>query len=80
MTERPGEYTVVNVKSAWLSQINWVQIVGMLASVLTLVGFNLTVEHQAAIVVIIQGLVGIYTVVRKTWFTTSITPQSAKKL
>ena len=77
---------VVDVKSAWLSKINWGEAVKAVALLGAIWGFPLpdSVQHNA--VVGLQGLTtaivaggAIYTWVVRTWFTTSVTPQSAKK-
>ena len=67
--------TVVEVKSAWASKINWTQAVAAAAMVVTVATggkLNITPEEQAAIVVVI-GLVSQFaTVIMKTWFTSSV--------
>lgn len=74
--------TNVEVKSAWLSKINWTQAVGMAASLLALATsnkFQIPIEQQATLVAVIQGITGLVTWVTKTWFTPTITPASAGK-
>jgi hypothetical protein len=80
MTDRPGEYQVVDIKSAWASKINWAQMVAMGAMLLTMFGVNLPPEVQAHVVAGIVAAQAIVTWVIKTWFTKSITPASARKL
>jgi len=71
--------TMVDVKSAWLSKINWTQAVSSFGMVLTLVSggkLNLSADQQVAVVVTI-GVVGdIVTWIVKTWFTPTVTPAS----
>lgn len=69
----------VDVKSAWLSKINWTQAIGVLASVLTVFGFNLPPETQIAIVGAIQGVVALVTWALKTFAKPSVTPSAAAK-
>ena len=70
----------VDVQSAWASKINWTQVVGIGASVITVISGNkyeISYETQLAIVALIQGLQGVASFVLKTWYTTTITPASA---
>jgi hypothetical protein len=72
--------TTVNVKSAWMSKINWTQFVSSGAMLLTLVTggkLNLTADQQTAIIVVIGVGGDIITYIMKTWFTPTITPGSA---
>lgn len=69
----------VIVQSAWFSKINWTQAIGVLASVLVIFGINLDATTQVEVVAGIQGLVAVATWIMKTFFTTTITPSSAKK-
>lgn len=70
----------MNIKSAFASKINWTQAIAAIAMILTMFGFNLPADVQAQIVAIIVGVQAVVTWVMRTWFTTSITPQSAAKL
>lgn len=70
---------IVPVKSAWTSKINWTQAVQAVAMVLTLVSggkFNLTGEEQAAIITVIGIAGNVFTVVLKTFYTSTVTPSS----
>lgn len=70
----------VDVKSAWMSKINWTQAVGVGATVLALASMNkiqVPVEQQATIVAVIQGVSSLATWIIKTWFTTTVTAASA---
>lgn len=71
--------TVVDVKSAWVSKINWTQAVGVAATVVAVVTSNkiaIPAEQQVEIVALIQAAQGIATWVIKTWFTPSVTAGS----
>jgi hypothetical protein len=73
-----AEIVRVETKSAWLSKINWTQVIGLAASVLVFTtGIDLPLEQQAQVVLAIQALQGIVTWVLKTWWTPTITPASA---
>lgn len=72
----PQETVVVEVKSAWGSKIIWTQVVGVLAMVGTVFGFDVPPEMQSEIVVGIGAIQGIITLVLKTWFTSTVTPSS----
>ncbi len=73
--------TVVDVKSAMASKINWVQIIGVVAMLGTLTGlFDISATDQAAIVGGILAVQAAVTVILRTWFTKSVTPSSAKKI
>lgn len=73
------EVAVVPVKSAWMSKVNWTQAVAFVASMLVIFGIDLDATTQVAIVGTIQGLQAALTWVIKTWFTDTVTPQSAGK-
>lgn len=75
-----AEVTQVEVKSAWASKINWVQVASVVASILVVFGINIPPELQAEIAAAITAISGIITIVVKTWFTTTVTPSSAAKL
>lgn len=66
----------VEVKSAWLSKVNWTQAVSMGATVLALKGFNMDAETQVAVVAGIQGLQSVATWIFRTWFNKSVAPAS----
>lgn len=54
---------------AFLSKINWTQIVAFGAMLITMFGFELSVEDQLKIVAGIQGVQSAITVVLRTFFT-----------
>lgn len=73
---------LVNVQPAVQSKINWVQIIGIGASILAVLTggqINLTPEQIAGTVVAIQTVQGFVTFVMRTWFTTTVTPASMQK-
>jgi hypothetical protein len=75
----PPAFAVVPVKSAWLSKINWTQIVSIVAMVIAFATsnkFQIDVNQQAAIVVVIGVIGNGLTLVLKTWFTPTVTPAS----
>jgi uncharacterized membrane protein len=70
----------VDTKSAWLSKINWTQLVSVAASLLVVFGLSIPAEQQAEIVALIQAIQGLATWIMRTWFTSTITPPVAAKL
>lgn len=74
-----ADTVVVNVKSAWLSTINWTQAIGVLASVLVIFGINLDAQTQVALIGAIQGVAAVVTWALKTFSKPSVTPSQAAK-
>lgn len=74
------EVVQVETKSAWLSKINWTQLISVLASLLVVFGVNIPPELQAHLAAAITALTALVTIVMKTWFTTTVTPSSAAKV
>lgn len=75
-----GQTVTIQMKSAWLSKINWTQVVGVGASVLVLATsgkVDIPLEQQALIVVAIQAIQGVVTWAFKTFWTPTVTPASA---
>ena len=75
-----GQTVTIETRSAWLSKINWTQVIGLLASVLVFATggkIDIPLEQQTEVVLAIQALQGLVTWVFKTWFTPTITPASA---
>jgi hypothetical protein len=72
----------VGIESDWWSKINWTQVVGVAASILTVASggkLDLSAETQVQIVVTIQSIAGIVTIwLRRN--STTITPTAAAKL
>lgn len=60
----------VETKSAWLSKINWTQIIAFVAMGLSFVGFDFNPEAQAQILAAIIAVEGVITIILKTFFTT----------
>ena len=75
---KDGEVALVNVKSSWTSKIEWVQILGAVAVLASMFGFDLDAKEQAAIVTVIALGSQVVTWVMRRWFTTSVTKSSAK--
>lgn len=68
---------VVSTKSAWLSKINWSQVIAIVAMVGTTFNlFELTPDEQIKILSGIVAVQGAVTFVLKTFFTSTITPSS----
>lgn len=74
------QLTMVAVKPALLSKINWVQVISVLLTCAAAFGLPITEEQRVALLALI-GVVGpIITGYIKTYLTTTITPASAKLL
>lgn len=71
---------LVDVKSAWTSKINWTQAVAFLAMLGTIFGLDIPEDVKAAAVSIIVAAATVLTWVFRTFFTTTVTPTSAKKV
>jgi Na+/H+ antiporter NhaA len=71
---------IVEEKSSFLSKINWGEAIKVALAALALFGINVPSEMQSAILGLIIAIGAVYTVVVKTFFTTTITPSSASKL
>ncbi len=78
--ELPMETVLANVKSAWLSKLNWTLAAGALFNIFAFFGLQVPNDVKDAIVMVGNGVVLIAAWVIKTWFTTSISAASAKKL
>lgn len=74
------DQVTVDVKSAWLSKINWTQAVAFLAMLGTIFGFNLDPATQVAIVAGIQGVQSLITIILKTFVKPTVTPTQAAKV
>jgi hypothetical protein len=66
----------VPVKSTFLSKINWTQIIALAASALAVFGIPLSADQQVTIVGSIQIIQVVVTLILKTYFGGSVTPQS----
>lgn len=74
-----ADVTTVDIKSAWASKINWTQIVGAAAMLLTFATggkFDISADQQVSIVVTIGVICNVATWIQRTWFTTAVTPSS----
>jgi lysozyme len=71
---------VVDVKSAWLSKINWTQFLGLAAMLATMFGIPVTEELKLQLIAGITGLTYVVTWALRTFFSNTITPASANKL
>ena len=67
------------VKSAWISKINWTQAMSFLAMIFTMFGIDLPAELQAQIVTGIGIVAAVVTWILRTWFTTAITFASEQR-
>lgn len=70
------ETTRVEVRSAWLSKVNWTQVVAIGASALAVKGIDMDASTQVAVVMTIQGVQGVATWIFKTFFTSTVSPSS----
>lgn len=71
---------LAEVKSAWLSKINWTVAVGIVFNVLMYFGHPVPEDVQSSVYTVGNGIVLIVTYIMRTWFTTSITKPAAKKV
>ena len=67
----------VEVKSAWLSKINWTQAIAAIAALFTLFGHTIPDNVQADALAAITCIASVVTWFQRTFLTTSITPASA---
>lgn len=75
-----ADQVTVDVKSAWLSTINWTQAIGVVASILVIFGINLDAQTQVALVAAIQSVAAVVTWALKTFSKPSATPSQAAKV
>lgn len=74
------ETKTVEVKSAFLSKINWVQVVPYAASLLAYVGLEeITADTLLAIIMGVYGVQSVTTVLLRTYYTKTVTPSAAAK-
>jgi hypothetical protein len=66
----------MDIKSSWLSKINWTQFIGFAAMILTVFGIEMPDEVKVQIVALIGSAQAILTWVLRTWFTKSLTKAS----
>lgn len=70
---------MTEVRSAWLSKINWTQAVTSLAMVLSWLGIDMPPDVRAAVITGIAAIGQVATWILRTWFTTTLTPGSVEK-
>jgi hypothetical protein len=70
----------ISTKSSFASKINIAQAVGFLLMLLAAFGVAVPPGMEAPIVAVIAGAVQVYTVIARTFFTTSITRASAARM
>lgn len=73
------ETKTVEVKSAWLSKINWVSAITALVALAAAFGFVIPQEWVDTVLKLVAIVSPILTIGLRTFFTTTITPASAKK-
>ena len=69
----------VEVRSAWLSKINWTQVIGIGSSIAVAAGCakcEVPAEVITAAVLAIQGVQAVATWVFRTWFNGTVPPGS----
>ncbi len=69
---------VVSVKTGLLSKINWIQLAGPVATILTAFGLTLTGDQIIAVFVVGQLAQSALTFVTRQWFTKSVTASAMK--
>lgn len=76
-----ADTTVVTTeKSAFLSKINWTQVLTVAFTLLAAFGVNIPEDMKVNLITAVTAIGGLLTVVLRTWFTKSITPSSAARL
>ena len=70
----------VEVKPSYASGINWAAVGMFAASVVKMFGASPPTDLAGWIEAAGLGLTSIFIFVKRTWFTTKLTPQSAKKI
>lgn len=67
---------IVPVKSAWLSKINWTQVISAVLTLITTNAFGLEAETQVKVLAVVQMLQSVATVILRTWFNGTVAPAS----
>lgn len=67
---------IVPIKSAWSSKIVWTQVIAIAAMAGTLFGVEIPHDLQLQIVAGIVAVQGVITMLLKTFFTNTVTPNS----
>lgn len=63
----------VEVKSPWLSKINWTQAIGLLASILAFAGIIVPPELQEQAGIAITAITAVVTIIFRTWGNNTVT-------
>ena len=69
---------LVPVISGFASKINWTQVLGTVASLVTAYGITLPPELVPALLVAVQGVTSLVTITMRMWFTKSIMQGSVR--
>ena len=69
---------VVPVQTAWLSKINWTQVVGAIGTLVTTNAFGLDAATQVKILAVWGLAQNAATFVFRTWFNGTVSPGSVK--
>lgn len=69
----------MEIKSAWLSKINWTAAISALLTLLIALGLPISEETKVQIMTVTGTLAPVIIMIARTWFTSSITPASAAK-
>lgn len=78
-TSTPQKTVTVAVSPATNSKINWTQLASILAMAAAYFGLDVSAETLAAIIFGIASAGDVITMVWKTWFTKTVTPESIAK-
>lgn len=74
------QLVTVPVQPASQSVTAWAQAIGLVVSIAAYFGLDLSGVDIGAIILGVQGIVAVITLIRKKWFTKSVTPAVAAKL
>jgi len=69
----------VVVKDAWYSKINWTQVITIAFTLATYAGAVVPKELEPAIMTAVTAIGGVLTIIFRTWFNPTVTPQSVGK-
>ena len=70
----------VDVVSAWLSTKNWAAIIAILTNIAAIFHIVIPPDLAPTVQAVVTSVTALYILVKNTWFTTTITAASAKKL
>lgn len=74
-----AETVRTEVKSTFLSKINWASALGLAATIFALFGIDLDEDTQKQVIAGIAGVTTLAVWVIRTFFTKTVTPQVAAK-